>query len=748
MNTAGIGEQFREPRHMESDAYLIRSFRRLSGALGPFVVRRILGTELFERRRQYLFEDGLLTPDLLRFLRTISPSEQYTRENRIAAQDWENYFGELGREAKDRVDRIIRFRNHYWAHLYGYDDDEARHHLQEIKTLLDDVYRVQQSAPDMADLADLTADRLSQIHRMWESLGNLLDGDADPADPSAHPQPARPTTPGLVVVSQGSLVPAQGGPVAGLTMPLALDPLLGYAKGQADTLVTQARLAIEREALDVAVANYEAVRTFYGEGQYDEEHADALYRRGRSHVENQRHDLAMADFASARQLNPALRLQPEDAAPYHCAANEKLLAGEYDEAVQLYTLVLALNPEGAGIYPVGRKTRRDTGFTSGSTSSFSRHRLWEIYHDRGRAYLATGDCESATADFNESDRCSIRPLAVNELARQIARCSTEVQSRPDDASAYADRARAYADSREYVLALGDLDRAGELDKDLDPGRDYWEIFVNRGDDFFEKGQSLLEFEDEEDIGSEVLARAVENYTLALNIDTSNASILHARGLAYSEMGQHRLAVDDYNAALDVKPGNEAVLVDAWGRSYEFDVEECLFDRGKALAAMGDMDQAIQDYETILSRDRLKNWPDCADGELNEMGAEVCLELGNAHLRKGNSDLAIDSYDRGIAGLPDRYSWPDLWINRGKALFDRKEYAASIRDFDRALSPAPRDFVTLRPLKFRGQAWAGLEEFQRAIADYDAYLEKFGRDREVLALRDTAVRLLEAGAKPE
>ena len=77
------------------------------GALGPFVVRRILGTELFERRRQYLFEDGLLTPDLMRFLRTMAPSEQYTRENRIAAQDWENYFGELGREARDRVDRII-----------------------------------------------------------------------------------------------------------------------------------------------------------------------------------------------------------------------------------------------------------------------------------------------------------------------------------------------------------------------------------------------------------------------------------------------------------------------------------------------------------------------------------------------------------------------------------------------------------------------------------------------------------------
>ena len=99
MNTAGIGEQFREPRHMLSDAYLIRSFQRLSGSLGTFVVRKILGTELFERRRQYLFEDGLPTPDVLRFLLTMLPSEQYMRENRTAALGWKNYFGELGGES-------------------------------------------------------------------------------------------------------------------------------------------------------------------------------------------------------------------------------------------------------------------------------------------------------------------------------------------------------------------------------------------------------------------------------------------------------------------------------------------------------------------------------------------------------------------------------------------------------------------------------------------------------------------------
>ncbi len=59
-------------------------------------------------------------------------------------------------------------------------------------------------------------------------------------------------------------------------MPPAFGPLLEYAKGHADALVSQARLAIDSEAFDVAVANYEAIRTFYGEGQYDEEYADAL----------------------------------------------------------------------------------------------------------------------------------------------------------------------------------------------------------------------------------------------------------------------------------------------------------------------------------------------------------------------------------------------------------------------------------------------------------------------------------------
>ena len=698
----------------------------------------------------------MLTPDVLRFLRTIVPTDGDIRRYSHAAKDRENYFSELGRDAKNRVELIIKFRNHNWAYLHGYNDEDVRHCLWEIKMLLDGVYRAQQSDPYIADLVDSTAANFDQIHRMWKDLDSLLDGDPVAFDSMGHQQPAQlnpyrlvplSDSPGRAGVSLGvadDFVREQSGLIV---VPSALDILREYARGVADVLVIQAGRAMERETFDDAVANYEAVRTFYIEGQYDVEHAAALHGRGKSHVKNRRYDLAMADFEAAQQLDPGLRLDREDAAPYHNTANEKFFAAEeaeeYDEAIKLFTLVLELNPEGAANYSVGRRTRRSTGGTGLRLSRFTPLRLWEIYHDRGRSYLAIGNYESAISNFNESDRSSGRPLAVNELTRQIALCSIAVRSNPNDASARVDLARAYANSKEYDMALADLDKARQLEEGIDCSRDYWEVFVNRADNFIEEGQMIQEFEGDEDAGYKAFERAIENYTMALNFDANNAPIIHARGVAYFEMGQHRLSVEDYVAALDFNPDSEGNFIDTWGQTYEFDVEQCLFDKGKALAAMGNLRQAIQEFETILSRDKLKSWSDCAHSELNELGVATYNELGNTHFMKRSFDHAINSYNSAIAGISDEESWLELWVNRGNAFFRNKGYAAAIRDFNHVLDLTSGDYGTIYLLKSRGQAYAELGELEKAIADYNAYLEEFVRDQEVLGLREITVRLLEA-----
>ena len=767
MDTFETDVQIKEARFIQSEAYLNLSLRRLMKGLAPYVVRRIKGTELFERRREHLIENDVLTPDVLRYLRTMVPTDGDIEKYPNAAKDWETHFGELGKETQNRVDHIIKFRNHHWSHQHGYDDQDVRRFLWQIKMLLDSVYHAQLSAPYMADLVDATADYLNQVHLMWRHLGNLLESAPAPVDSSVHHQsptisPYRlvPVPHGLgkaeVILNPSALwTPDHVDLAAGLQRVPVFDSSLLYQKGRADALIGQARAAMDREEFDLAVANYEEIKTSHAEGQVDSEHAAALLGRGRLHVISRRYDQAMTDFAAAQELDPALELAPQDAAPYHNMANGKFFGGEYAEATELFTLVLALNPEGSGSYAVKRSTRRSTGGTGSSSGRFTPDRLWEIYHDRGRAYLALGNCESAIKDFNESDRYRSKPHDDNELWRQIAMCSIAIRSNPNSASGHVDRARAYTNAAEYHRALDDLDRAKQLDEDIDCSRECREIFVSRGDDFLEEGQSLQVLEGDDDAGRGNFEQAIECYTQSLRIDAQNASILHTRGIAYFSDGEYGLAFDDYTAALRVSPGCDGNFTDAWGKSYEFDTEQCLFDRGRAsalLARTGDRDQelleqAIQDFQTVLSGELLQGWPGCEDYELLEMGVDVHMELANAHWLRGNVDLAISLYSYVISAVPESVNWPGLWENRGKAFFSNENYAAAISDFNHVIDHIGAPFESAYLLKARGQAHAELGELEQSIADYDAYMEDHSRSREVLSLREIAARLLEEQRPP-
>ena len=772
-----ILEQPKEPRFLESDVFVNKSFRRLVEVLAPYVMRRIWGTELFDRRRENLIERGSLIPDLLRFLRTMVPTERDVQNYVHAEYDWDNYFSELGIDARNSAESIIRFRNHNWAHLYGYDDYEVRRCLWHIRTLLDSVYRAQQFDSTMSDLVVNTAEKFDQVQQMWSQLGTMLDGGQarvgpllDPRGQLAAPYSLVPTTPTLTGLGTSlpfpaNLVPGQSDLVSALQSPPGTFTPSDYQRGQADLMLGQARMAASLEDFHVAVASFEAVRPFYGDSRYDEEYAAAVYGRGRHHVKDRKYELAKADFELALTLDSALGLQPEDASPYHNEANEKFFDGLHEESIRLFNCAIELNPEGTADYSVTRKTRRATGGQGSHSGKFNRGRLWEIYHDRGRAYLEIGhslsaagsfdvaleNYESAIVDFDESDRVGRRPREDNELARRIAELSIAVGSSPNDVGALVDRARACTNGGHYDLALADLDRARQLHQGLDCSREYRDMYANLGDAFFGEGESIQMLEDDDNCGWEAFECAIENYTMALGICGQDPSILQARGNAYHSIQENALAVLDYQRALYLNPDCDGNFVDPWGRTYDFDRVQCLFEKGQAQAATKDRDNllgAVRAFEEILSVDWLGGFPDCGDDEAIDMGIEVCYELGNAQSLQGNTDVAIRSYTRGMSATSPEGPWLDLWINRGNAHFRNEEYDAALRDFDTVLDQNPGDYSTAHVRKLRGQAYAELGELDNAISDYDKYLFEFGRDGEVARLREIAVHLRDQSPGPE
>ena len=125
-------ERFLEPTYMESEAYAARAPRRLMEVLGPFVIQRIQGTKLYRRRRKYLHKFGYRVFDAMTFLRLMVPSEEEIKRNPGAAKHWDTFFHDLGKEARERTERIIAFRNHRLSHPNSYDDKQVYDCLDDI----------------------------------------------------------------------------------------------------------------------------------------------------------------------------------------------------------------------------------------------------------------------------------------------------------------------------------------------------------------------------------------------------------------------------------------------------------------------------------------------------------------------------------------------------------------------------------------------------------------------------------------
>ena len=730
-------ERFLEPTYMESEAYAARAPRRLMEVLGPFVIRRIQGTKLYRRRRKYLHKFGYRVFDAMTFLRLMVPSEEEIKRNPGAARALGHFLSRSGERSQgtDGADHCIQ-ESSLGSHPNSYDDKQVYNCLEDILKLLLAVRRAQEADPAMADVLPEVEAAIEQVRFMMKELVSLLT--------TGH---------SVTVLSREKLdVLATELVVAGLELPvsLAYGSSHEHRKGQANAMIEQARLAMARGAFDFAIANYRAVGAFYVEGQYNIEHAAALHGRGKNHAKNRQYNPAIADFASALQLDPDLKLDPEDAAPYHHKANEKFFGEEYEEAVGLFAIALSLNPDGGADYSVTRRTRRSTGGCSTYGGRFTPDRLWEIYHDRGRAYLALESFEDAIADFDESDRRRRHPLEVNDFFRQIALCSIAIRNNPCDASAHVERARAYTDAKKYDQALADLDRAGQLDASLDCRREYWEVSVNRADDFLGAGQLVQAYDEGETAVREFVELAIKGYTEALNIDGNNASVLYDRANAFFTIEEYRLAAEDYVAALNVRPDAQGNYKDAWGRSYEFEPEVCLFDKGRAMAALartdgnapGMLNQAIQDFRSVLSSELLKTWPNCEHLIDTEMGVEVHAELALAHFAQGNLDPVISICSHVISEAPGSTGWDDLWELRGKALLGKKDYRAAIRDLTHVIDGSP-GYFTAGLLRTRGQAHAALGDLHQAIEDYDGFMREHGRKGEVLRLREAAVSQLEA-----
>lgn len=126
---------------------------------------------------------------------------------------------------------------------------------------------------------------------------------------------------------------------------------------------------------------------------------------------------------------------------------------------------------------------------------------------------------------------------------------------------------------------------------------------------------------------------------------------NCRGAGYAKKGNYQQAIEDYNAALAMKPDAEFYS-----------------NRANAYAAIKQHEKAFNDY-----RDALKLKPDFADGFYNR---------GLLYIERGQYDMAVLDLTSAIKYDP---SMADAFLSRGIAYGSLKQYDKALADFNQALN---------------------------------------------------------------
>jgi len=210
-------------------------------------------------------------------------------------------------------------------------------------------------------------------------------------------------------------------------------------------------------------------------------------------------------------------------------------------------------------------------------------------------------------------------------------------------------------------------------------------------------------------------------------DDNLAITLNNRGVAYGAAGEPAKAIEDFDAALQLRPGDVGILA----------------NRAAAQLAAGRPDAAHDDYDRLIAAGR-------------EPDPAWLVGRGNARGLKGDIAGAVADYDAAIARRAD---WWLPWFNRGAAKSRAGRDVDALADYTQALGLAPGEM----PVRYnRGTTLLRLDKPAEAIADFDAVLaadpknadalgnraiahEKLGHSVEALA---DFRRLWELGSRPE
>ena len=283
------------------------------------------------------------------------------------------------------------------------------------------------------------------------------------------------------------------------------------------------------------------------------------------------------------------------------------------------------------------------------------------------------NASASAASINKSNADS-SDLAVQ--ANIIQKCSRGIESNPNDAIAYFNRANAYLRTKQFDKAIQDMTTLIEL-KPKEPGNYippdlYSSAYLLRGiiyatmqqhdkaiQDYSKSIESLpgiVAFTGYWYRGNSYSAmrkynKAIQDYSKTIELKPDYAEAYFGRANAYVRLKQYNNAIQDFSEAINLKP-------DYW------DAYNC---RGWVYHAIKQYDKAIQDYLKVI--------------ELKPGHPVVYLNLGSTYCRIKQYDKAIQIYSKCVELKPDcveAYNFLGWLYNK------TKQYDKSIQNYSKAI----------------------------------------------------------------
>ncbi|MDC1203390.1 tetratricopeptide repeat protein [Crocinitomicaceae bacterium] len=198
---------------------------------------------------------------------------------------------------------------------------------------------------------------------------------------------------------------------------------------------------------------------------------------------------------------------------------------------------------------------------------------------------------------------------------------------------------------------------------------------------------------------EEFEQALSDYTKAIALDPENPLRYELRANFYDQLGEdeENPALIDYSRAIDLDKENP----ERWS------------DRAEFHYYAGHDQDALKDFNKLL--------------ELDSTNIDAINTIGLIYVEQGKIDLAIQTYERGIAlEKTDPIAASYCYRNRGIIYRNQEKYQKAIDDFTKTIDLDPN---TASRYIDRANCYRDMNENEKALEDYDMAIQVDPKDAE-------------------